>query len=237
MDEEESDTEDSFELEITPQQINQVTPGGGVLKLTLSRKKPLKITAGAPSGELDPSQTTIKTVYDPREEKWDQPTRGTTNIAQSELRQPRGGGTPPIGGREPPHEGENGRPDRPPRRRGGPNDGGSNGNGNGSPIEMVIQMAMVIRMGVGIQIGMEDHPGEGKSLLERNGELGGGDGGSDPSDDDGDGSSFPSSNTTPPRRRRHKEAQICLCNTRTSRTTRSGETTWDKLEEMGKLHN
>ena len=43
MDEEESDTEDSFELEITPQQINQVTPGGGVLKLTLSRKKPLKL--------------------------------------------------------------------------------------------------------------------------------------------------------------------------------------------------
>ena len=82
MDEEESDTEDSFELEITPQQLSQVTPGGGVLKLTLSRKKPLKITAEAPSGEPDPSQTTIKTVYDPREGKRDQPTRGTTNIAQ-----------------------------------------------------------------------------------------------------------------------------------------------------------
>ena len=32
-DEEESDTEDSFEFEITPQQLSQVTPGGGVLKL------------------------------------------------------------------------------------------------------------------------------------------------------------------------------------------------------------
>ena len=29
VDEEESDTEDSFKLEITPQQLNQVTPGGG----------------------------------------------------------------------------------------------------------------------------------------------------------------------------------------------------------------
>ena len=38
---EESDTEDSFEFEITPQQLSQVTPGGGVLKLTLSRKDPL----------------------------------------------------------------------------------------------------------------------------------------------------------------------------------------------------
>ena len=61
-DEEESDTEDSFELEITPQQLNQVTPGGGVLKLTFSKKKPLKIT----SGEPDPSQTTVTTVYDPK---------------------------------------------------------------------------------------------------------------------------------------------------------------------------
>ena len=45
---EESDTEDSYELEITPQQLSQVTPGGGVLKIKLSRKKPLQITAGTP---------------------------------------------------------------------------------------------------------------------------------------------------------------------------------------------
>ena len=45
---EESDTEDSYELEITPQQLSQVTPGGGALKIKLSKKKPLKITAGAP---------------------------------------------------------------------------------------------------------------------------------------------------------------------------------------------
>ena len=48
---EESDTEDSYELEVTPQQLCQVTPGGGALKIKLSKKKPLKITAGAPKRE------------------------------------------------------------------------------------------------------------------------------------------------------------------------------------------
>ena len=45
---EESDTEDSYEFEITSQQLSQVTPGGGALKIKLSKKKPLKITAGTP---------------------------------------------------------------------------------------------------------------------------------------------------------------------------------------------
>ena len=44
--------------------MSQVTPGGGVLKLTLSRKGPLKITTEAQSERPDPLQTTIKTVYD-----------------------------------------------------------------------------------------------------------------------------------------------------------------------------
>ena len=48
---EESDTEDSYEFEITSQQLSQVTPGGGSLKIKLSKKKPLKITAGAPDGQ------------------------------------------------------------------------------------------------------------------------------------------------------------------------------------------
>ena len=45
---EESDTEGSYEFEITSQQLSQVTPGGGALKIKLSKQKPLKITAGAP---------------------------------------------------------------------------------------------------------------------------------------------------------------------------------------------
>ena len=50
---EESDTEDSYEFDITPQQLSQVTPGGGALKIKLSKKKPLKITAGAPDGQSE----------------------------------------------------------------------------------------------------------------------------------------------------------------------------------------
>ena len=50
---EESDTEDSYEFEITPQQLSQVTPGGGTLKIKLSKKKPLKITAGAPDRQSE----------------------------------------------------------------------------------------------------------------------------------------------------------------------------------------
>ena len=40
--EEQSDMEDSHELEITPRQLSQVTPGGGVLKIKLSKKNQSK---------------------------------------------------------------------------------------------------------------------------------------------------------------------------------------------------
>ena len=33
--------------------MSQVTPGGGALKIKLSKKKPLKITAGAPDGQSE----------------------------------------------------------------------------------------------------------------------------------------------------------------------------------------
>ena len=113
-DEEESDTEDSFELEITPQQLSQVAPGGGLLKLTLSKRNPLKITTKAPSGGPDPSQTTVKTVYDPKKEKGDQTERGTINNAQTGLEQFRREEALPIGGRKPLQEDENGKFNRPP---------------------------------------------------------------------------------------------------------------------------
>ena len=74
----------------------------------------------------------------------------------------------------------------------------------GDPIEMVIQMAMVI------QIEMGNHPGEGKNLLEEMENqvkvvgdqtpvmmMGG-----------GDGSSSPSLNATPPPRRRHRRPRF-----------------------------
>ena len=46
-----------------------MTPGGGVLKTKLSKKKPIKITAGAPDGEPDPAQIKLKTVYGPISEE------------------------------------------------------------------------------------------------------------------------------------------------------------------------
>ena len=113
------------------------------MKLTFSRKKPLKITTGTPSGEPDPFQC------DPQEEKRDWFVKGTTNITQTELEQ-------------------NARPDRPPRGKGGPDDKAPMEMGMVmvAPIEMVIQMVMVIQMGVEIQMEMKNHPEEGKNPLE-----------------------------------------------------------------------
>ena len=200
-------------MEITPQQLSQVTPGGGVLKLPLSKRKSSKITTKAQSGEPDPSQTTVKTVYDPKKEKGDQTERGTINIAQTGLEQFKREEAPPIGGGEPLQEDENGKFNRPPGGQGGLDDKGSkrNGNGNGKS------------HGNGGPGGNSDPnggggPGEkgepprrgGEEPPGRNGELGGGDGGSDPSDDygGGNGSFSPSSDTTPPRRRRHRRPRF-----------------------------
>ena len=44
-----------------------------MLKIKLSKKKPIKITAGAPGGEPDPAQTKVKTVHDPIDRKNGQP--------------------------------------------------------------------------------------------------------------------------------------------------------------------
>ena len=70
---EESDTEDSCELEITPEQLSQVVPGEGVLKIKLSKRKPIKIMAGAPDGEPDPAQTKVKATHDPINRRDEQP--------------------------------------------------------------------------------------------------------------------------------------------------------------------
>ena len=55
-----------------------MTPGGGVLKLTLSRKGPLRITTEAQNKRPEPSQPIIKTAYDPTKEKG--PLQGGENI-------------------------------------------------------------------------------------------------------------------------------------------------------------
>ena len=63
---EESDTEDSYEFEITSQQLSQVAPGGGALKIKLSKKKPLKITAGAPDGQSETIPMELECNWGPK---------------------------------------------------------------------------------------------------------------------------------------------------------------------------
>ena len=127
--EEESDTEDSYELEITPKQLSQVTPGGRVLKIKLSKKKPIQITAGAPDGEPDPAQTKLKTVHEPINKESGQLPSGVSPNILVETEQPKEKRIPSVRASQPTLGiGERKRPIIPPRRMGGPN-----GNGNGDP--------------------------------------------------------------------------------------------------------
>ena len=63
---EESDTEDSYEFEITPQQLSQVTPGGGALKIKLSKKKSLKMTVGTPDGQSETIPMELERIKSPK---------------------------------------------------------------------------------------------------------------------------------------------------------------------------
>ena len=125
--------------------MSQVTPGGGVLKLTLSRRGPLKITTEAQNKKLDPSQTTIKTVYDPTKEEG--PFQGGENI---EIK-----GT---SRREERFENQKIKP------REAPNDK-RDGNfpEDGVQLRKSIQVVVVILMGMGDQIKAGNHPEGGKN--------------------------------------------------------------------------
>ena len=191
-DKEESDTEDSFEFEITPQQLSQVTPGGGVLKLTLSRKGPLRITTEALNKRPDSSQTTIKTAYDPTNEK--APFQGGENIkVKTTFRK----GESFEDQRIKPTETPNDKRDDSFPEDGGPirkiNPGGNgNSGGNGGPDKG------------------RKPPRKGEEPQNGFRRMNGGGGGSDPSDDDGDGggSTPPSSESTPPTRRKHRRPKF-----------------------------
>ena len=191
-DEEESDTEDSFEFEITPQQLSQVTPGGGVLKLTLSRKGPLKITTETQNKRPDPSQTTVKTVYDPTKEKG--PLQGGENIKVKTIsRRGESFGDQRIKPRKAPNDkgGESFPENGGPVRKINPGSGG-NSDGNGGPDKG------------------KKPPRKGEEPPNGFRRIDGGGGGSDPSDDDGDegGSTPPSSENTPPTRRKHRRPKF-----------------------------
>ena len=106
-----------------------MTPGGGVLKIKLSKKKPIKITAGAPGGEPDPAQTKVKTVYEPIDKKSEQPPPSINPNALVGTEQPKEKEIPPVRTSQPTLGiGGSERPNIPPRRVGRPS-----GNGNGDP--------------------------------------------------------------------------------------------------------
>ena len=199
---EESDTEDSCELEITPKQLSQVVPGGGVLKIKLSKKNSIKITAEAPDGEPDPTKTKVKTVHDPINRRDGQPISnlkpgvmvGTGQTVEKKI-PPEGMSQPMLG------MSRKERPNIPPKRMGRPNDGDNGASGrNGDAHDH------------GNSPDENGGPGNGDPLDKRgggppreNGNPDGGDGGSDPNDSgDGDDTSS-STDTTPPRRGGHRK--------------------------------
>ena len=189
---EESDTEDSFEFEITPQQLSQVAPGGGVLKLTLTRKGPLKITTAAQNKRPDPSQTTVKTVYDPTKEKGPLQ-RGENVEVKTTPRRGEGFEDQRIKPRKAPNDKRNESfpEDGGPVRKTNPGSGG-NSDGNGEPDKGRKPPRK------------EEGPPSGFRRIN------GGGGGSDPSEDDGGGggSTPSSSENTPPTRRKHRRPKF-----------------------------
>ena len=169
-----------------------MTPGGGVLKLTLSRRGPLKITTEAQNKKPDPSQTTVKTVYDPTKEE--EPLQGGENM---EIKGTSRRGETFENQRIKPREAPNDKRDKNFPEDGGPvkriNPGGSsNPDGNGGPDKS----RKPPRRG-------EEPPNGFRRINED-------EGGSDPGDGDGDGggSTPPSSENTPPRRRKHRRPKF-----------------------------
>ena len=194
-----------------------MTPGGGVLKIKLSKKRPIKITAGAPDGEPDPAQTKLKTVYEPINKESGHSPSGVSSNVLIETEQPKEKRIPPVRASQPTLGiGERKMPTIPPRRVGGPNgngsgdlDGngsshghgsssqgnsGSDGNGNsptnGNPQgERYSQGGGGGSNGDGGSNGYGDTPDRRRGPLKQNGNPDGGDGGSDPNDrGDGDDS-------------------------------------------------
>ena len=213
---EESDTEESYEFEITSQQLSQVTPGGGALKIKLSKKKPLKITAGAPDGQFE-------TIPMELEHNWGSkqvvPSSHVDTTSESTL-PTRGSGVPlfitPIHpeNNEGPQTGTSSKRENdlkgstnygltkervtqvqgsntqksqgPVRDRNPPGNGGQGDSSGGTS-------------------GDQRFPGEGRGPPRRNGNQRGGGGDDDPDpSDDGDGDDSSSTDSSAPRKRKHK---------------------------------
>ena len=214
---EESDTEDSYEFEITSQQLSQVTPGGGALKIKLSKKKPLKITAGAPDEQSETIPMELECIQSPR---WSVPSSHVDTTSESTLPTRRAGAPLFITPIQPE---KNERPQEGISTKGANDLQGSTS--YGLMKERVTQVQGSDTRGSqgpvrdrnppgnrgggdssGGTSGNQGFPGEGRGLPRRNGNQrgGGGDDDPDPSDDgDGDDSSS-STDSSAPRKRKHK---------------------------------
>ena len=214
---EESDTEDSYEFEITSQQLSQVTPGGGALKIKLSKKKPLKITAGAPDRQSKTIPMELEHTWSPKRSV---PSSHVDTTSESTLPTRRAGAPLFI---TPIHPENNVRPQKGTSikkendLKGSTNHElmkervtqvqGNDTRGSQRPVRENIPSG---NGGGGDSSGGTSgdwrFPGEGRGPPRRNGNQrgGGGDDDPDPSDDwDGDDSSS-STDSSAPRKRKHK---------------------------------
>ena len=197
--------------------MSQVTPGGGALKIKLSKKKPLKITAGAPDGQSETIPMELECIRSPKRSV---PSSHVDTTSESTLPTRRAGAPLFI---TPIHPENNVRPQKGTSikkendLKGSTNHGLTkdrvtqvqdnetreskrsdrenipSGNGGGGDSS-------------GGTSGDQRFPGEGRGPPRRNGNQrgGGGDDDPDPSDDrDGDDSSSSTDSSTP-RKRKHK---------------------------------
>ena len=196
--------------------MSQVTPGGGALKIKLSKKKPLKITAGAPDGQSE-------TIPMELEHNWDSKrTVSSSHIdttSESTLPTRRSGAPifiPPI------HQESKVRPQKGISIKGESDLKGSTSHGLTKERVSQVQSNDTRRNQKSVKenilsgnggggdssggtSGDQRFPGEEKGPPGRNGNQGGGGGDDDPDpSDDGDGDDSSSTNSTAPRRRKYK---------------------------------
>ena len=213
---EKSDTEDSYEFEITSQQLSQVTPGGGALKIKLSRKTPLKITAGAPDGQ---SQTIPMELERIPSSRWTDPRSLIGTTSESTL-PTRGSGAPLF--ISPIHPENNVGPQKGASAQGGNDLKGSTNYGLSKERITQIQSSDTRRsqgpMGIKNLLGNggggdssegtsgdQRFPGEGRGPPRGSNNQAGGGGDDDPDpSDDGDGDDTTSTDSSAQRKRKHK---------------------------------
>ena len=241
---EESDTEDSYELEITPQQLSQVTPGGEALKMKLSKKKPIKITAGAPKREsgtvpVKPEniQSSKQSILSSHIDAFSESTQAKRGVEAPLLIIPKHLGNSveqrkgiPIKGENDPKDSDNrnlarervtqgqrneSRGNQGPGRINNPPGNGGGGDSSGGTSED------------------KRFPGEGRGPPRRNGNQrrGGGDDDPDPSDD-GDGDDFPPPQTPLSQRKENRRDPNMFMYFKDLLVQRVKKVNLDKQEEM-----